>query len=45
MIFAQAFGSKEGDPNWNEKCDFNGDGKVDTEDLLLLAQNFGNVVP
>ena len=45
MIFAQAFGSEEGDPNWNEKCDFNGDGKVDTEDLLLLAQNFGNVAP
>jgi len=45
IIFAQSFGSKLGDPIYNEKCDLNGDGKIDAEDLLLLAQNFGTQAP
>lgn len=45
IIFAQSFGSKLGDPTYNEKCDLNGDGKIDAEDLLLLAQNFGTQAP
>ena len=39
-IFACAYGSKVGDPNYNAQCDFNEDGKVDVRDLVVIAQHF-----
>jgi hypothetical protein len=50
MIFAIAYGSSQGDPNWNEVCDIAGengslipDGVIDFEDLMIFAMNYGTV--
>jgi hypothetical protein len=40
-MFARAFGSSPGDPNWNSAADFNNDGKIDMSDLAILSRNFG----
>jgi len=37
MIFAMAYGSCEGDANWNPVCDLNSDGCIEFEDLMLFA--------
>ena len=48
MIFAMAYGSTEGDANWNPVCDIAGDGGVlepdgvvDFEDLMIFAMHYG----
>jgi len=41
VLFAKAYGSKPGDPNWNPAADINGHGKVDLSDLVTLAQHYG----
>jgi hypothetical protein len=48
MVFATAYGSQTGDPNWNELCDIcgylgdpNPDGKVNFDDLMVFATNYG----
>ena len=41
MIFAMAYGSCEGDANWNTVCDLNADGCIEFEDLMLFAMNYG----
>ena len=47
MIFAMAYGSTEGDANWNEACDIAGlgstipDGVIDFEDLMIFAMHYG----
>jgi len=48
MVFATAYGSETGDPNWNELCDIcgylgdpNPDGKIDFDDLMIFATNYG----
>ena len=38
---ALAFGSAEGDPNWNEFADLDGDLEVTLADYGILARNFG----
>ncbi len=38
---AKAFGSRPGDPGWNETADLNGDDVIDKEDLALIASEFG----
>ena len=52
MVFATAYGSETGDPNWNELCDICGylgdpapDGKVNFDDLMVFATNYGKVCP
>jgi hypothetical protein len=40
----EAYGSKPGDSNWNPKCDFQGDNKVDALDLFDLSKNYGKTV-
>jgi hypothetical protein len=40
-IFVSAFGTCEGDSNYNPQADFNGDGCVTIIDFSLLASNFG----
>lgn len=39
-----AYGSKEGDPNWDPRCDFNHDGIVFWQDLILVLINYGKSV-
>jgi parallel beta-helix repeat protein len=48
MVFATAYGSETGDPNWNALCDICGylgdpspDGKVNFDDLMVFATNYG----
>jgi hypothetical protein len=52
MVFATAYGSETGDPNWNEICDLCGylgdptpDGKINFDDLMIFATNYGKVCP
>jgi len=52
MVFATAYGSETGDPNWNALCDICGylgdlspDGKVNFDDLMVFATNYGKVCP
>ena len=37
---SNAYGSQQGDPNYNPACDFNSDGQINLLDLLILADNF-----
>jgi hypothetical protein len=39
-----AFGSLNGDPNYDPTCDFNNDNAVDVVDLLTLVENFGRLL-
>ncbi len=48
MIFALAYGSTEGDANWNPVCDIASeggvlepDGVIDFEDLMIFAMHYG----
>ena len=41
MIFALAYGSTEGDANWNPLCDIYPDGVIDFEDLMVFAMHYG----
>lgn len=41
LYVVDAFGSTNGDGNYNPDCDFNSDGSVDVIDLLMLVDNFG----
>jgi hypothetical protein len=52
MVFATAYGSEVGDPNWNDICDIcgylgdpNPDGQINFDDLMLFATNYGKVCP
>lgn len=45
-VVARAFGTQQGDPNWNPMADITGpngepDGKVDMRDVSLVARHFG----
>lgn len=42
-VLSAAFGSSEGDPNWNPAADLNGDLSVDIGDFAILSANFGEV--
>ena len=41
IIVASAYGSSEGDPNWNQAADINGDKTIDIYDMILVATCFG----
>lgn len=41
VFLAISFGSKPGDPNWNEHADINGDQIVDIFDMVIVALSFG----
>ena len=52
MVFATAYGSQTGDPNWNALCDICGylgdpspDNKVNFDDLMVFATNYGQSCP
>lgn len=38
---AQAYGTKKGDPNYNDSADTNRDGTVDSLDLMAIYRDFG----
>jgi parallel beta-helix repeat protein len=38
---ARAFGSKPGDPNWNQAADLDNNGVINILDIFLVALNFG----
>ena len=40
-ILMAAFGSQEGDPNWNPACDLNGDGVVNIRDYSIFRRHLG----
>lgn len=40
-IVAKAFGTKPGDPRWNQIADVTRDGKVNIIDVSVVAKNFG----
>ena len=37
-----AFGSRPGDPNWDQRADLNFDDIVELMDFYVASQNFGN---
>ena len=41
MLFAMAYGSCEGEANWNLVCDLNSDGCIEFEDLMIFAMHYG----
>ncbi len=41
VAFALAFGAEEGEPLFDPDLDFTGDGRIDGDDLAVLASNFG----
>jgi len=44
VLLAKAFGTKPGDPAWNQGADLNNDGIVDIFDVVTIAKNFGQSV-
>jgi hypothetical protein len=44
FIVAKAYGSRLGDPKWDDRADQNGDGKIDLMDFMISAIKFGNHV-
>ena len=44
LLFAQHFGSKQGETTWDPSLDMNGDGEIDIFDLIIVAHNYGNNV-
>ena len=42
VIFAESFGSTEGDPDWNPIFDLNSDGRVGFSDFLIFIANWGS---
>ena len=45
LTFAGAFGSRQGDGNYNAAQDLNSDGSIDFADFLIFAGDFGSQVP
>ena len=41
ILFAQAFGKKQGDPGFDSKFDLDDDGSIGFSDFLQFAQKFG----
>jgi hypothetical protein len=44
-LFAAAYGSHSGDPNYNPAADLNGDGFVNVSDFTVFATNYGVPCP
>ena len=40
-LIEAAYGSLTGDANYDPRCDFNGDGKIDILDLAAAGKNYG----
>ena len=44
LLFVDAFGSREGDPAYNEDMDLIPDGIINIPDFLVFANNFGKTI-
>ena len=44
LLFVDAFGSKEGDENYDSKYDLDGNGEIGVGDFLIFVDNFGKTV-
>lgn len=44
-LLKAAYGSRPGDPNWDQDCDLNGDDLVDIRDVVRAAANFNSKAP
>lgn len=42
VIIGRAFGSSQGDPNYNPSADLNKDGQINAKDAIIVGANFGN---
>ena len=42
VIIGRAFGSSQGDPNYNSNADLNKDGQINAKDAIIVGANFGN---
>jgi hypothetical protein len=40
----KAYGCMPGDKNWDERCDFNWDDKIDVLDVFILSKNYGKTI-
>ena len=45
LIFASAFGSRQGDGTYDARIDLNSDGSIGFQDFLIFAQSFGGPAP
>ncbi len=45
LIFAQVFGSQQGDGTYDARIDLNSDGSIGFTDFLIFAQSFGSAPP
>ena len=44
LLFVEAFGSKEGQEQYESKYDLDGNGEIELPDFLIFADNFGKVM-
>ena len=42
--FSKAYGSKLGDGEFNDNCDFNQDQSIDILDLITISNEFGKTI-
>jgi hypothetical protein len=42
VILGRAFGSSQGNPNYNPNADLNKDGQINAKDAIIVGSNFGN---
>lgn len=45
VVWAGAFGSQPGDPNWNADTDLRLDDLIDIFDVIIISINYGNTYP
>jgi parallel beta-helix repeat protein len=45
ILVSKAFGTSQGDPNYDPSSDLNQDGKINVLDIILVASHFGQHVP
>jgi len=45
VVWAGAFGSQPGDPNWDVDADLNEDDLIDIFDAIMISINYGNTYP
>ncbi len=44
IIFTAKYGSQEGEPTYDPRCDFNNDGYIDFDDFIIFSGHYGKSV-